>query len=130
MPTHAIPSLSLNDGSTLPALGFGTYALRGPEAIGSVSTALNSGYRLLDSAVNYENESEVGRAIREAGVLGDAAIVTTKLPGRDHGYEKTIGSFEGSEGRLGRVDLYLIHWPNPRHGKYVDAVAGDGRAPA
>ncbi|MEO8107170.1 MAG: aldo/keto reductase [Actinomycetes bacterium] len=117
-PDHSLP---LNDGTTLPALGFGTYALKGSDAIGSVASALTAGYRLLDSAVNYENESEVGQAIHDAGSTGDVAIVTTKLPGRDHGYDETIASFEGSLERMGRIDLYLIHWPNPRYSKYLDA---------
>jgi 2,5-diketo-D-gluconate reductase A len=116
-----VPALVLNDGATLPALGFGTYPMKGHEAAQSVSSALDLGYRLIDSAVNYGNESEVGRAVAEADARGIRAIVTTKLPGRDHGYDQTVQSFEGSLGRLGRVDLYLIHWPNPRHGKYVDA---------
>lgn len=117
----SIPNISLNDGTTLQALGFGTYALRDAHAVSSIGTALASGYRLLDSAVNYENESEVGEAVGAAGATGNAAIVTTKLPGRDHGYDEAIRSFEGSLARLGRVDLYLIHWPNPRRGRYLDA---------
>jgi diketogulonate reductase-like aldo/keto reductase len=116
-----VPALVLNDGATLPALGFGTYPMKGAEAAQSVSSALDLGYRLIDSAVNYGNESEVGRAVAEADTRGIRAIVTTKLPGRDHGYDQTVQSFEGSLRRLGRVDLFLIHWPNPRHGKYVDA---------
>ncbi len=116
-----IPSLPLNDGTSLPALGFGTYPLKGAEATRSVKTALDLGYRLIDSAANYENESEVGRAIAQADAEGVRAIVTTKLPGRDHGYDQTMRSFEGSLRKLGRIDLYLIHWPNPRHGRYLDA---------
>ena len=116
-----IRSLPLNDGTSLPALGFGTYPLTGAEATRSVKTALDLGYRLIDSAANYENESEVGRAIAQADAEGVRAIVTTKLPGRDHGYDQTMQSFEGSLRKLGRIDLYLIHWPNPRHGRYLDA---------
>lgn len=106
---------------TLPALGFGTYPMKGADATRSVSTALATGYRLVDSALNYQNEEAVGRAIAEADAQGAEAIVTTKLPGRDHGYDQTLRSFEGSLSRLGRIDLYLIHWPNPRHRLYVEA---------
>jgi diketogulonate reductase-like aldo/keto reductase len=115
-----IPDLVLNDGSSLPALGFGTWDLRRAEATHSVASALGAGYRLIDSAVNYRNEREVGRALADAPELADSVVVTTKVPGRDHGYDETIRSFEGSLERLGRVDLYLIHWPNPSHGRYID----------
>ncbi len=115
-----IPDLVLNDGSSLPTLGFGTWDLRGAEATHAVASALGAGYRLIDSAVNYRNELEVGRALADAPELADSVVVTTKVPGRDHGYDETIRSFEGSLERLGRVDLYLIHWPNPRHGRYID----------
>src|SRR5690606_29229188 len=75
-----------------------------------------------DSAVNYHNEAEVGEAVRRSGVDRDELIVTTKVPGRDHGYDETLASARGSLERLGldRIDLYLIHWPNPSVGKYVD----------
>lgn len=115
-----IPDLVLNDGSKLPALGFGTWDLRGAEATKSVTSALGAGYRLIDSAVNYANETEVGRAVADAPDVADSVVVTTKVPGRDHGYDETMRSVEGSLQRLGRVDLYLIHWPNPRHSRYVD----------
>ncbi len=120
MSEASIPNVQLNDGASLPALGFGTWDLRGAAASQSVAGALEHGYRLIDSAVNYGNEREVGRAVAERTDLGDSVVVTTKLPGRDHGYDQTLRSFEGSLERLGRVDLYLIHWPNPRRGRYVD----------
>jgi 2,5-diketo-D-gluconate reductase A len=116
-----IPNVELNDGTTLPALGFGTWDLRGVDAVSAVVGALDAGYRLIDSAVNYENESEVGRAVAQRQEVGGSVVVTTKLPGRDHGYDETMRSFEGSLDRLGRVDLYLIHWPNPSRGRYIDA---------
>jgi len=120
MDRAVIPQVSLSDGTSLPALGFGTYPMRGEEAVRATADAIDSGYRLVDSAVNYRNEADVGRAIAEAGAATDV-VVTTKLPGRDHGSDKTMRSFEGSLARLGRVDLYLIHWPNPSRGRYVDA---------
>ena len=115
-----IPNLELNDGTQLPALGFGTYRLNGPSAVTAIETAIERGYRLLDSAVNYRNEKEVGEAVAHAGDATDSLVVTTKIPGRDHGYDETMRSFEGSVERLGRIDLYLIHWPMPRHERYVD----------
>jgi 2,5-diketo-D-gluconate reductase A len=110
-------------GLDLPAVGFGTYPLRGQRAVESVAGALRAGYRLIDTAVNYENEDAVGRGVAESGVDRSDVIVTTKLPGRDHGYDATLRSFEGSSRRLGSevIDLYLIHWPNPSVGRFVDA---------
>lgn len=116
-----IPTVSLNDGSDFPELGLGTYNSRGPEGIDAIAAAIDSGYRLLDTAVNYENESEVGEAVRRSGIR-DQLIITTKVPGRDHGFDETIRSAEGSLGRLGveKIDLYLIHWPNPSQGKWLE----------
>ncbi|MFC0682198.1 aldo/keto reductase [Lysobacter korlensis] len=118
-----IPELQLNDGKTLPAIGLGTYGLRGPEGIESISNGIASGYRLLDTALNYRNEREVGEAVRGSGLDRSELLVTTKLPGRSHGYEETLASFEESRTNLGLdyVDLYLIHWPLPRVGKYLDS---------
>ena len=118
MTTH-----TLNDGCELPAIGFGTYPLRGEDGIGAVVSAIEVGYRLLDTAVNYENEREVGEAIRRSGVPRDELVVCSKLPGRHHGYDDAIASVRGSLERLGldRLDLHLIHWPNPGRGRYVDA---------
>ncbi|ALJ21545.1 aldo/keto reductase [Microbacterium sp. No. 7] len=116
-----IPTVTLNDGVSFPELGLGTYNLRGPEGTDAIVSAVEVGYRLLDSAVSYENEAEVGEAVRRSGIR-DELIVTTKVPGRDHGYDETIASAEGSLERLGldRIDLYLIHWPNPSVGKWLD----------
>jgi diketogulonate reductase-like aldo/keto reductase len=118
----AVPHRPLNDGRTIPALGLGTYKLRGNEGIDAIVAALEIGYRLLDTALNYENEREVGEAIRRSGIPRDEIFVTTKLPGRDHGFDETLLSFEQSRMNLGLdyVDLYLIHWPMPRLDKYVE----------
>jgi diketogulonate reductase-like aldo/keto reductase len=80
------------------------------------------GYRLLDTALNYKNEREVGEAIRRSGIPREEIFVTTKLPGRHHGYDDALLSFEESRMNLGLdyVDLYLIHWPLPRIDKYVE----------
>ncbi len=114
---------ALNDGNHLPAIGFGTYPLKGPEAVEAVGGALQVGYRLLDTAVNYGNEAEVGEAVRRSGIPREQIQITSKLPGRDHAYDDAVASVEGSLSRLGvdYIDLHLIHWPNPRVGKYGQA---------
>ncbi|WP_153815264.1 aldo/keto reductase [Streptomyces sp. SUK 48] len=120
---NRIPAHTLNDGTTIPALGLGTWPLDDTAAERAVREALGLGYRLVDTAVNYRNETGVGRALADAGVPREELVVTTKLPGRHHGYQETLASFEESRRRLGveYVDLYLIHWPNPRVGKYADS---------
>ncbi|MFG2792049.1 aldo/keto reductase [Streptomyces sp. NPDC048419] len=119
----SIPTHHLNDGTTLPALGLGTWPMSDEEAERAVAEALGTGYRLVDTATNYRNESGVGRGVARSGVPREEIVVTTKLPGRHHGYEETLASFEESRARLGveYVDLYLIHWPLPRVDKYVDS---------
>ncbi|HSU03909.1 MAG TPA: aldo/keto reductase [Nocardioides sp.] len=118
-----IPTYVLNDGTTLPAIGFGTYPLRGDDGTAAIVSALEAGYRLLDTAVNYENETEVGEAIRRSGLPRDEVLVASKIPGRHHAYDDAIASVRASLDRLGveRTDLHLIHWPNPGQGKYVEA---------
>ncbi|MDX2682808.1 aldo/keto reductase [Streptomyces soliscabiei] len=118
-----IPEHPLNDGTKLPALGLGTWPMDDAQAEEAVAGALGLGYRLLDTATNYRNESGVGRGVARGGVAREEIVVTTKLPGRHHGYEETLASFEESRQRLGLayVDLYLIHWPLPRVDKYVDS---------
>jgi len=118
----SIPTLTLNDGTWFPELGLGTYKLRDEEGIAAMVAAVDSGYRLLDTAVNYENEAEVGEAVRRSGVDRDELLVATKIPGRAHGYDEAIASTEESLATLGldRIDLSLIHWPNPRVDRYVD----------
>jgi diketogulonate reductase-like aldo/keto reductase len=118
-----IPSYELNDGTTLPAIGFGTYPLRGPSGVDSIVSALRAGYRLIDSAVNYENEGTVGEAVRRSGVPREEIVITSKLPGRHHGHEAATACIHESAHRLGveQIDLYLIHWPNPITGRYVEA---------
>jgi len=121
--TDAIPTYRLNDGEQLPVIGLGTYMLRGEEGIAAIVSALEAGYRLLDTAVNYENEREVGEAIRRSGIPRDEIKVCSKLPGRHHAYDDAIRSTHESLERLGlaRLDLHLIHWPNPSVDKYVEA---------
>ncbi|MBW9110276.1 aldo/keto reductase [Microbacterium ureisolvens] len=122
----AIPTVTLNDGTWFPELGLGTYNLRGEEGIAAIVAAIDSGYRLLDTAVNYENEREVGEAVRRSGVDRRELLVASKIPGRHHGRQEAIDSIKGSLDLLGidRIDLQLIHWPNPSVGKYVDTWRG------
>ncbi|OIJ64624.1 aldo/keto reductase [Streptomyces mangrovisoli] len=119
----SVPAHNLNDGSTLPAIGLGTWPMDDTQAEQAVLGALGLGYRLIDTATNYRNETGVGRGVARSDVPREEIVVTTKLPGRHHGYEETLASFEESRQRLGLdyVDLYLIHWPLPRVGRYVDS---------
>ncbi|WP_151523389.1 aldo/keto reductase [Serinicoccus kebangsaanensis] len=114
----------LRDGTTLPPVGFGTYPLRGPEGVEAMLSALEVGYRYLDTAVNYENEQEVGEALRRSGLPREEVLVATKIPGRSHERSAAVDSVEQSLERLGldRVDVALVHWPNPSRGRYVEAV--------
>ncbi len=116
------PTIELNDGHRFPELGLGTYGLNGDEGAAAVGTAIASGYRLLDTALNYGNEDAVGRAVRESDVAREDLVVTSKLPGRHHGYDEAHRSIDETLGNLGldHVDLYLIHWPNPSVDKFVD----------
>ncbi|WP_205475285.1 aldo/keto reductase [Nocardioides sp. SYSU D00038] len=119
-------SHTLNDGTTLPAVGLGTYPLTGPAGVDAMVSALQVGYRLLDSAVNYGNEEEVGEALRRSGVPRDEVRVATKVPGRFHARELALRSLSESARRLGveQIDVALIHWPNPSRDLYVDAWRG------
>jgi diketogulonate reductase-like aldo/keto reductase len=116
------PTIELNDGHRFPELGLGTYGLNGDEGAAVVGTAIDSGYRLLDTALNYGNEDAVGKAVRDSAVPREDLVVTSKLPGRHHGYDEAHRSIEESLANLGldHVDLYLIHWPNPSVDKFVD----------
>lgn len=116
------PVLTLNDGRTLPWIGFGTYPLRGDAGHAAVKAALTTGFRLLDSAVNYRNEVEVGRAVREfiaeTGTPREEIVVQTKIPGPRHGYADAIQACQDSVELLGLdyIDVVLLHSPNPATG--------------
>lgn len=116
------PLLELNDGRRMPALGFGTYKIVGPDAPNLIGAAIDAGYRLLDTATRYDNEVEVGEAVRASSVPREELFVTSKLPGADHGYDEAMRSVEDSLERLGldRLDLFLIHWPQPPINKFVE----------
>lgn len=120
---HTVPERTLLDGTTLPELGLGTYNLRGTAGAEAVAAAIRSGYRLLDTAYNYENEGAVGAGIAASGVDRDQLRVTSKLPGRYHRYDQAVEAVQESLYRAGVdcFDLYLIHWPNPKQGLYTEA---------
>lgn len=113
----------LRDGSVIPKVGFGTYQLNGALGVNVIVAALNNGYRLLDSAFNYENEGAVGEAISKSGISRSEIIVSSKLPGRHHHYQEAINTIQESlyRAQLDYYDLYLIHWPNPLENNYVEA---------
>ncbi|MFT4158010.1 MAG: aldo/keto reductase [Microbacterium sp.] len=112
-----------HNGFQLPAIGLGTYGLRGDDGSDAVATAIDAGYRLVDSAFNYENEGSVGRGVAASHVDRAEIIVTSKIPGRHHPAAKARTSIEESRARLGvdTIDLHLIHWPNPHQDEYVQA---------
>ncbi|MFI1914861.1 aldo/keto reductase [Nocardia sp. NPDC020380] len=120
--TSDIPAIVLNDGQVMPKLGFGVYKVVGDEAVGTIHTALELGYRSIDTASFYGNEEEVGRAIAESGLPRDEVFVTTKLWNADQGYDAAMRAFDTSLKRLGLdyLDLFLIHWPVPSADLYVD----------
>ncbi|WP_336485206.1 aldo/keto reductase [Methylobacterium nigriterrae] len=131
-----IPNTRLNDGRSMPQLGFGVYQLEEARTPDIVGRAIRAGYRSIDTAAIYGNEAGVGRAIREAGVARDEMFVTTKLWNDDQGLDATRRAFDESLRKLGldRVDLYLIHWPCPEKGLFVETwkelirFREDGRA--
>jgi len=118
-----IPTLTLNDGTTFPAITFGTYKLNGAAGVEAMKSALSVGYDALDSAFNYENEGAVGRAARDSGRDRKDLRIASKLPGRHHAYDEALTTIEESlyRAQLDYYDLYYIHWPNPKQGKYVEA---------
>src|SRR5919106_1397616 len=136
--TSEVPTVVLANGVGMPALGLGTSPMPDRQAEEIVAAALRDGYRLIDTAENYRNEGGVGRGIRASGVDRDEIFVTTKFNRRWHGEEEAQQAFANGAERLGleRIDLLLIHWPNPDRGRYVDAWRGllklleDGRVRA
>ncbi|QOR71593.1 aldo/keto reductase [Ruania alkalisoli] len=117
-----IPDLSLRDGTTIPQLGFGVWQVPDDEAQVATEEAIRVGYRLIDTAAIYGNESGVGRAIAASGVNRDELYITTKLWNGEQGYDSTLRAFDVSMDKLGLdvLDLYLIHWPCPKADKYTD----------
>lgn len=120
------PTVQLRNGAEMPVLGLGTWPLRGPECATAVRSAIESGYRLVDTAENYRNEEGVGQGIRDSGIDRSEVFITTKFNREWHSIEGVREAFEASRERLGvdYIDLMLIHWPNPDQDRYVDAVLG------
>jgi diketogulonate reductase-like aldo/keto reductase len=119
----SVPEITLNDGLKVPALGFGTYSLNGNKGVQAINSAIDIGYRLIDTAYNYENEGTVGEAVRRSSVPREQLLITSKLPGRYQTYDKAVQTIEESlyRANLDYYDLYLIHWPNPQQDHYVEA---------
>lgn len=130
-----IPTRTLNDGHTIPQLGLGVYKVADRIAADVVATAIDAGYRHIDTATLYANEKGVGDGIRRSGIDRSDLFVTTKVWNADHGFDSTLRAFDHSMELLGLdvLDLYLIHWPAPAQDRYVDTwralerLRADGR---
>jgi 2,5-diketo-D-gluconate reductase A len=116
------PTLALNNGVQIPQLGFGVFQVSTDDIGPAVSTALEAGYRHIDTAALYGNEEGVGEAIRESGLAREDVFVTTKVWNTDQGHDSALAALDASLDRLGMdfVDLYLIHWPTPARDRYVE----------
>lgn len=133
-----VPSVTLNNGVEMPQLGFGVFLVPADEVVAPVRSALDAGYRLIDTATLYGNEEGVGRAIAESGIPRDEIFITTKVWNSDQGYDRTLEAFDHSMKLLGLdvLDLYLIHWPTPERDLYADTwraleqIYADGRVRA
>lgn len=128
--------MALRDGRDIPQIGFGVFQVPPDETREAVATALEVGYRHIDTAAAYQNEQGVGRALAESGLDRDEVWVTTKLWNSDHGYDQALRALDATLGRLGidQVDLYLIHWPLPNQDRYLETwrafeqALADGKA--
>ncbi|MDQ6805721.1 MAG: aldo/keto reductase [Actinomycetota bacterium] len=120
--TSRIPNVALNDGETIPQLGFGVFQVPPEDTVEVATRALLAGYRHIDTAAAYDNEAGVGQAIHAAGLEREQVFITTKCATDDHGYEQAKRALRSSLDRLEmeHVDLYLIHWPVPAHDRYVE----------
>ncbi|HEY1838817.1 MAG TPA: aldo/keto reductase [Mycobacterium sp.] len=125
-PDLSVPSIALNDENTMPVIGLGVAELSDDKTERAVSTALEIGYRLIDTAAAYGNEAAVGRAIAASGIPRAELFVTTKVANADQGFNTTQDAVKVSLDKLGLdyVDLFLIHWPMAQLGKYVDSFGG------
>ncbi|MFD7663971.1 aldo/keto reductase [Streptomyces sp. NPDC059788] len=133
-----VPHITLNNGVTMPQLGYGVWQIPDDEAFTAVGSALEAGYRSIDTAAIYGNEEGTGKALAASGIARDELFVTTKLWNDKQGYDSTLRAFDTSLNKLGLeyVDLYLIHWPMPAKGTFVDTyrafekIYEEGRAKA
>jgi 2,5-diketo-D-gluconate reductase A len=131
-----VPGIKLNSGATIPQLGFGVFQIDPQDTAKTVQTALEIGYRHIDTAQMYGNEAEVGEAIANSGIPRDELFVTTKCNNSNHGYDDAQRALDESLSKLrtDHVDLYLIHWPLPGKDLYVETWKGfeqaakDGKA--
>ncbi|NKN36907.1 aldo/keto reductase [Agrobacterium sp. a22-2] len=116
------PHITLNDGARIPQVGLGVWQTPNDQAVPAVKAALDAGYRHVDTAAIYDNEDGVGQGIRESGLARGEIYLTTKLWNSEQGFDSTLKAFDASLKRLGTdyVDLYLIHWPSPHRGLFVD----------
>ncbi|MFF5711631.1 aldo/keto reductase [Streptomyces sp. NPDC012756] len=123
MAPSATPTVKLNNGVEIPQLGFGVFQVPDDETTAAVTAALETGYRSIDTAAVYDNETGVGRALAASGLPREELFVTTKLWNADQGYDATLRAFDAGLGKLGldHVDLYLIHWPAPARDLYRDS---------
>lgn len=119
---HPHPTLALNDGRSIPQLGLGVWRTPSDETAQAVKAALDAGYRHIDTAAIYGNEAGVGEGLRASGVPRGDVFITTKLWNAEQGLDTTLRAFDASMKLLGleQLDLYLIHWPCPARGLYVD----------
>jgi 2,5-diketo-D-gluconate reductase A len=122
MASSLSPSVPLNDGKSIPALGFGVFKVPPADTEQSVSTALEAGYRHIDTAAVYGNERETGRAVAASGIPRHELYLVTKLWNSEQGYDSTLAAFDVSMARLGidYLDLYLVHWPMPKLNKFIE----------
>ncbi|MFF6849886.1 aldo/keto reductase [Streptomyces antimycoticus] len=118
----SVPNLTLHTGLEIPQLGFGVFQVEDAQTTDAVLSAIEAGYRSIDTAAIYGNEAGVGRALATSGVPREELFLTTKLWNADQGYDSTLAAFEASVAKLGTdyVDLYLIHWPTPARNLYLD----------
>jgi 2,5-diketo-D-gluconate reductase A len=125
-----VPGIELNNGTTIPQLGFGVFQIDPSDTAEAVQTAFEAGYRHIDTAQMYGNEAEVGEAIAKSGIARDELWITTKCNNSNHGYDDAQKALDESLQKLGLdyVDLYLIHWPLPGKDLYVDTWKGFEKA--
>lgn len=121
--TTSIPHYTLNDGLKVPVIGFGSDSLKGAFGVQAIGQAISNGYRLIDTAYSYENEATVGKAIKQSLLPREEILVSSKLPEKYHQYDLAIPAIQESLYRadLDYYDLYLIHWPDPKQDRYVEA---------
>jgi len=131
-----VPNIRLNNGVEIPQFGFGVFQVPPEETEQAVRDAFDAGYRHIDTAQMYQNEEGVGRALAESGLARDEVFLTTKLNNDNHGHDAALRALDGSLTKLGvdHVDLFLIHWPRPKDGRYVETwralekIAAEGKS--